>query len=190
MAASLQGTAQLATDPLFQQRVQAAMITAAIDVAAEEIGSMTIATYQSRHTLAVAILQGGRLPGAISNGSNTNPWLTQFSWAIAANVSISGDVGAELPILETTAANPANITTSIVHGLTTGQWVEISGHEVNTTVNGSWQVTVVDTYNFTIPVEGEAVGAATGQVTLQPPDSDIQFATNAVFGNIAGVGTV
>jgi hypothetical protein len=190
MAASLQGTAQLASDPLFQQRVQAAMITAAIDVAAESIGSMTIATYQARHTLATAILQGGRLPGAISNGTAINPWLSQFSWACAANVTISGEVGPELAIEASTADNPAKITTAAEHGLSTGDWVEISGHLLNTPVNGSWQITVVDTTSFTIPVEGETIGAADGEVNKQPPDGDIQFACNSVFSNIAGVGTV
>jgi len=190
MAASLQGTANLATDPLFGQRVQAAMVTAAIDVAAEALGSQTLGAYSARHDLAVAILQGARLPGSISGGASTAPWLSQFTWAVAANVSISGDIGTELPILESTAANPAAVTTSVVHGLSTGQWVEISGHLLNTAINGSWQVTVLDTYNFTIPVEGETAGGASGQVTLQPPDSDIQFAANAVFGSIAGVGAV
>lgn len=191
MAASLQGTANLAVDPLFQQRVQAAMITAALDVAAEALGEMSVATYQARHDLATAILQGARLPGGISSGAVTgNPWLTQFCWAVAANVTISGDVGPELPILASTAANPAGVTTSVVHGLSTGQWVEISGHLINTTINGSWQVTVLDTYNFTVPAEGIAAGGETGQVVLQPPDSDIQFACDSVFSNIAGVSAV
>lgn len=191
MAASLQGTAQLATDPLFQQRVQAAMVTAALDVAAEAFSvSGSITAYTARHTLAIAILQGGRLPGGISTGTTVNPWLAQFSWAVASNVSISGDIGPELPINASTADNPAKVTTNVVHNLSTGQWVEISGHLINTAINGSWQVTVLDTFNFTIPVEGTATGSGTGEVVLQPPDSDIQFACNAVFGSIAGVGTV
>ena len=55
MTASLQATALLATDPLFQGRVQAAMVTAAVNVAAEAVGSMDIATYTLRHNLAAAM---------------------------------------------------------------------------------------------------------------------------------------
>jgi hypothetical protein len=188
LAASLQATAALAADPLFQGRVQAAMMTAAIDVAAEAIGAQTIATYQARHELAVAILQGTRPGGGGSPG--TVPWLSQFVWATAANVTIAGDVGAPVSVASSTDANPSVITTASAHGLETGGWAEVSGHEVNTAVNGVWAVTVIDAENFSVPVPGSGVGVATGQVTAQPPDGDIQFSVNSVFGSVAGVGTV
>jgi hypothetical protein len=189
LAASLQATALLAADPLFQGRVQAAMVTAAINVAAEAIGSQTIATYTARHDLAVAILQGTRPSGAgVPQG--TVPWLSQFVWATAANVTIAGDAGAPVPVASSTEANPSVITTVSAHGLETGGWAEISGHEVNTAVNGVWAVTVIDADSFSVPVPGNGAGAATGQVTAQPPDGDIQFSVNSAFGSIAGVGTV
>lgn len=188
MPASLQATALLANDPLFQGRVQAAMVTAAVAVAAEAVGSMDITTYQLRHNLAAAILQGSRLPSG-AGGVTGIPWVAQFAWAVASNVSISADVGPLVPVASSTAAFPAAVTTVAAHGLSTGQWAVIAGHQVNDAVNGVWAVTVVDGTHFTIPVLGTAAGAATGTVQLQPPDSDIQFACNSVFGSIAGAGT-
>jgi hypothetical protein len=190
MTASLQATALLANDPLFQSRVNAAMVTAAINVASEAIGSMTLGVYNARHDLAVAILQGAKLGGGFGGAPGPNPWLSQFSWTTAANVSISGDVGMPVQIAASTDTDPSVITTITAHGLSTGQWVEISDHQLNTVINGLWEVTVTDSTDFSVPAIGTAAGGATGQVVLQPPDSDIQFAVNSVFGSMAGVGTV
>jgi hypothetical protein len=187
MAASLQTTALLANDPLFQQRVQAAMVTAAVNVATEPVGTLNMADYSLRHALAVAILQGGRV--ASGGGGSAAGWLSQFVWAVAANVSVAADVGPPVSIASSTAANPAVVTTASPHGLATGQWAEISGHLVNTAITGVWQVTVVDGTHFTVLAAGNGAGGATGTVQVQPPDADIQFAVNSVFGSIAGVGT-
>ncbi len=60
-------------------------------------------------------------------------------------------------------SGPITITTSAVHGLSTGMYVNISGHATNTTVNGTWRVTVVDTTHFTLDGSGPTGdGAGTG----------------------------
>lgn len=176
MAATLQATALLANDPLFRARVQAAMVTAGINVAAEAVGVMDADTYALRHQLAVAVLNAPTLQ------------LDKFAWAVAANVTVAGDLGPVIAIASSTAANPSLVTTSSVHGLATGDWVEIVGHLANTAINGSYQVTVTTTTAFTVPILGNGVGGATGYVQRQPPDADVQFAVNSNFGNIAGVG--
>lgn len=188
MPASLQATALLAADPLFQARVQAAMVTAAVNVAAEAVGPMDIATWQLRHSLAAAILQGARLPTG-AGGMTGVPWVAQFAWAVAANVSVAADVGPLIPVEASAGTCPAAVTTAAAHGLSDGQWVVIAGHQVNDPVNGTWAVTVTGDTTFTVPARGTATGSATGTVQLQPPDSDIQFACNSVFGSIAGAGT-
>jgi hypothetical protein len=176
MSNGLIGTANLANDPAFQSRVQAAMVTAAASVAAEAVGAQDAATYNLRHTLAFQVL------------GNPQAYLYRFAWAVAANVTVTADVGPPLGIASSTAANPSVITTAAVHGLTTGQIIEISGHLVNTAVNGTFPVTVLTTTTFSVQAIGNGVGAATGQVVLQPPDSDIQFAVNSLWSDIAGVG--
>lgn len=176
MAASLLTTAALANDAGFRQRVQAAMTIAALNVAAEAVGAQDAATYQTRHNLAAQVL------------NNSGGFLDRFAWAVAANTTVAGDVQAPVSIASSTVANPSAVTTAAVHGLATGDVVEISGHLVNTALNGTWPVTVTSTTVFTVAVVGNGAGAATGTVVKQPPDADIQFAVNADFSDIAGVG--
>lgn len=177
MAASLINTANLAADTGFRSRVLAAMVTAALNVAAEAV-TQDPATYNMRHTLAVAIL------------NNPGGYLDRFAWAVAANATVSGDVQAPVAIASSTAANPSAITTAAVHGLLTGDVAEIAGHLVNTAVNGTFPVTVTSATAFTVPALGNGAGGATGTVTKQPPDADIQTAVNSSFSDIAGVGVI
>lgn len=176
MASTLITMANLANDAGFRSRVQAAMVTAGINVAAEAVGVQDTAMYQLRHQLAMAVL------------NNTGAFLDRFAWAAAANVTVAGDVQPPVSIASSTAANPASVTTAAVHGLATGDVIEISSHLVNTVINGTWPVTVTSTTVFTVPVAGNGVGGATGQIVKQPPDADIQFAVNSVWSDIAGVG--
>jgi hypothetical protein len=176
MASSLITMANLATDAGFRSRVQAAMVTAGLQVASEAAGAQDDATYRLRHELAVAVL------------NNTGLYLDRFAWTVATNTTVAGDVGAPVSIASSTNANPIVVTTATVHGLTTGDFAEIAGHLVNTAANGTWAVTVTSTTVFNIPVAGNGVGAATGQVVKQPPDADIQFAVNSDWNDIAGIG--
>jgi len=69
-----------------------------------------------------------------------------------------------------------------------GDWAEITGHAVNTALNGVWQVTAVSGLTFTVAVAGNGAGGATGVSVKQPPDADIQFAVNSDWNDIAGAG--
>ena len=169
-------TANLANDAGFQQRVQAAMMIAALSVAAEAVGAQDAGTYGLRHELAFAAL------------NNPGGYLTRFAWAVAANATVAGDVQVPVAIASSTAVNPSVITTAAVHGLTSGDVAEIAGHLVNTAVNGTFPVTVLTTTTFSVPALGTGAGAATGTVQKMPPDADIQFAVNADWNDIAGAG--
>ncbi len=172
---SLITTANLANDTGFRLRVQASMMVAALNVAAEAVGGQDSSTYQLRHQLAVAVL------------NNPAGYLDRFAWAVAANATVSSDVQAPVAIASSTAVNPSVLTTA-AHGLSTGDVVEIAGHAVNTAVNGTFAVTVLTSTTFSVPALGTGAGGATGTVTKQPPDADIQFAVNSDFSDIAGVG--
>ena len=181
MASNLITMATLANDTGFRSRVQAAMVTAGMNVAAEAYNAGTDpngAIYQLRHQLAVQVL------------NNAGGYLDRFAWAAAANTTVQGDIGSLISISSSTAANPSAVTTATAHGLSTGQFAEISGHLVNTAINGTWPVTATSTTVFTVPVAGNGTGGATGTVTLQPPDADIQFAVNSAWSDIAGVGVL
>ena len=57
---------------------------------------------------------------------------------------------SNLGVSGATNANPIEIHTSNPHGLSTSDYVEISGVLGNTSANGQWQITVVDTTHFTL----------------------------------------
>ena len=178
MAATLNGTALLANDALFRQRVQAAMVTAALAIAAEAVGAQDAGTYGLRHDLAVQVLNG---PAS---------YLDRFAWAVAANSTVCGDVGPAVSIASSTNANPVVVTSASAHGLAVSDWAEITGHAVNTALNGVWQVSAVSGLTFTVPAVGNGIGVATGYSAKQPPDADIQFAVNADWNDIAGAGVI
>ena len=73
---------------------------------------------------------------------------------------------APVTITSSSVASPSNILCAAVHGLTTGDEVIISGHSGSVPdINGRHTVTVVDTTNFTIPVNvttGGTGGTSTG----------------------------
>lgn len=82
-------------------------------------------------------------------------YLYADEWLIAIEDERLGDV-EDAP----NTASPTTVTTSVPHGLTTGDTVDIVGVTGNTNVNGQHLITVTATDQFTIPVSGN--GAYTG----------------------------
>lgn len=87
----------------------------------------------------------------------------------SASSSASKDDGTQadaVTITSSSVANPTNILTAAVHGLTSGDTILIAGHTGSTpALDGYHTVTVVDTTNFTIPVN-VTVGGNGGTMTL------------------------
>ena len=69
--------AVLAADATFRSRVRVAMITAAIQIAAEAKGAQDSTVYQKRQKLVAEVLPGG--------GTNL---LDAFCWAVTQNAAI------------------------------------------------------------------------------------------------------
>ena len=86
-------------------------------------------------TINTALMNGGRLDLTIVKGQD-------FSMPL--------QVLAAIPIQSSTNATPIQITTQQPHGLSTGNSVVITGHNVNLPANSTWTVTVVDAYNITL----------------------------------------
>lgn len=68
-----------------------------------------------------------------------------------------------LAVASSTSANPAVVTVT-AHGYVTGDVVTIRGHLVNTSINGTWPITVLTNDTFSVPVAGVGTGVATGHV--------------------------
>ncbi|MGO9358051.1 MAG: DUF2586 family protein [Xanthobacteraceae bacterium] len=104
---------------------------------------------------------------------------------------------------------PAVLQTSAAHGLTTGDTVTISGAIGDTVINGTFEVTVVDTTHFSIPVTGTGsytassgtgtflgvafIGTGTSQITPGSAAAiadDYQVTVNVVLGGTVGTGPI
>lgn len=72
---------------------------------------------------------------------------------VTANTTLSGTITSN------TVANPTVIT-STAHGLITGKTVVITGSNSTPSINGTWQVTVVDANTFSVPVNVTVAGTA------------------------------
>lgn len=111
------------------------------------------------------------------NVQETAAWVDVVYAAFAAHIKLSAPAAK---IVASTNANPIKITTGTPHGFTTGDQVAVSGHLVNTAANGTWNVTVIDYLNFTIPVAGNGTGGKTGQARLTQPE-DLTFVSDSVI---------
>lgn len=92
------------------------------------------------------------------------------------------DTGAgPVSITSSSVANPTVITSSVNHGLVTGDVVTIVGHTGSTpAINGSHTVTVTGPTTFTIPVNvtvGGTGGTATRTSSNLIPGSEVSFTT-------------
>jgi hypothetical protein len=167
--------AMLAQDTVFRQRIEMAMFVAMTAVQGEAVGAQSTAVYGKRQTYSLAVL------------TSPNAHVDRFAWAVASNSTIAAAIASPVAISSSTNANPIVVTTAAAHGYTTGDTVAIVGHLVNTSAVGGWIITVLTTTTFSIPVAGVGVGGATGTVTKQPNDSDIQFTVNSLISDFAGV---
>jgi hypothetical protein len=175
MAYTLGQGGQLLTDPLFSARIQIAMVKAAVQVSSESQGGMDLTVWSKRRLLAIRILTS---PSSV---------LTSFVNAVASDPTSALNWYNPLLISSSTNANPIVVTTSSAHGLSTGNFVEIVGHLVNTNANGNWVVTVVSSTTFSIPAPGNGVGSATGTAQQMESDSDLIFTVNSCFSAVAGI---
>lgn len=110
--------------------------------------------------------------GFVSNSTaagNITPLVT----GVASNGS--GLIRVSTVTTPTTATIPTGYQRVGGHGLTTGQWVRISGVKGATQANGYWQVTVIDSVTFDL-VGSTDVGLGT-------------FATGTLWGGSGGGGT-
>lgn len=69
---------------------------------------------------------------------------------------VSADL--ELVIDEITLANPTVVQTTVAHGMTTGDIVEIRGSDSTPTIDGPRVATVTDATHFTVPVNVTVAG--------------------------------
>jgi hypothetical protein len=157
----------------FRGRIYVAMVAAAVAVAAETQTAGPV-VYAKRQALAAGVL------------GNPLAYLERFAIGAASNSTIGGDVSAPVVVTSSSTANPTVVTTAAVHGMATGDTVQIAGHST-AAPNGQWVVTVLTTTTYTVPVPGGAGGVG-GTSTRQPSDANITaFGPFSQWPRFAGI---
>jgi len=72
----------------------------------------------------------------------------------------SGAAPLTATITANTDAEPTVITTAAAHGFVSGDLVEISGSNCTPSIDGTWEVTYIDSTHFSIPTAVTAAGTA------------------------------
>jgi len=111
---------------------------------------------------------GGGLWKIIAGGSTPD----QFAVANAIYLGtpiLSSLVGSTMAMANATRANPGVVTTVLKHGYANGQVVTFSGVQGMTQLNsGSYTVTVIDKFQFSIGVNSTAFGVYSGGGVVAP----------------------
>jgi hypothetical protein len=115
-----------------------------------------------------------RLISAIANGTNWeiivgggDPY--EVAYAIySALFDINNLIGSTMSISAISKASAAVVTTTLNHGLTTGNTTTISGATGMTGANGTWTVTVLTPTTFSIPYNSTGAPTYTGGGVLTP----------------------
>jgi hypothetical protein len=98
-----------------------------------------------------------------------------------------------IPITSNTQASPTVVTTTVPHGLTTGQVILIAGNTgSNAAINGERTVTVVSTTTFSIPVNCTVAGGTGGTIVLSSTvNGGVGYQAISAFSGFTGfLGTI
>ncbi len=140
------------------------------------IGQRCVGVNAARSTITRGPSRDNLTKAQIAFKSDEGPDVGQISAAHGAVTAVgpvegtSDDWGiqaAAVNIQSSGVQNPVQIVTAAVHGLTTGDTVDIAGAD-DPNIIGIFTATVLDTTTFTIPIDGAIGGAggANGTVTL------------------------
>lgn len=135
-------------------------IQGAFSVAYEAMLEMSKLTKANAEHLLWGLVEKGQIVQPLA--AQTADWNTH---ALATPVDYTTDPGNySIPIASVTKANPAVVTTTVPHGLTTNQVALVSGNSLaGAAINGEQVVTVIAPTSFSVPVDTSAsTGAGTG----------------------------
>jgi hypothetical protein len=167
--------AALAGNSTFRARVELAVFDTMVAVEGEAQAAMGNIKWQKRQQYALAVL--------------TNPAIYLDRWvkAVAEDATVGAAINNPVSITSSTNANPTVLTVPSGHGIVAGDTVDVVGHAVNTNANGGWIVSATTATTITLPTAGNGAGTATGTVTKQPTDIQINSAITARIDKFAGV---
>jgi hypothetical protein len=125
----------------------------------EVVGAPSTLTKANAEYFAAGVIDRGQILQPLA--AKTADWNTK---SLGTSVDFAADTQQRaIPITSNSQANPTVITTSVPHGLTTGDKVLISGVSGSSpTINGEQTVTVISTTTFSVAVNTSAGSGGTG----------------------------
>lgn len=170
-------------------------------VAGNAVGAPFVGCLGALHTTYEVLAQNGDLTKANAAYQTNNnaypgqvvqPWATKTAdWntkTLGTTVDYSTDPSQTvIPITSNTLANPTVVTTTVPHGLTTGQVILISGVATSDpTINGERTVTVTSTTTFTVPVNVTTAGTGGSFVKCSTVNGGYGFQQVSAFSGFTG----
>jgi hypothetical protein len=103
---------------------------------------------------------GYAVSGSLEEGVILQPWTALTATGNGTSHDYTTDPSQTvIPITSNSIANPSVVTTTVPHGLTTGDIILISGVSTSSpTINGQRAVTVISTTTFSVPVNVTVAG--------------------------------
>ncbi|MCG3776796.1 MAG: hypothetical protein JW395_3667 [Nitrospira sp.] len=121
----------------------------------------------------------------------TADWDTKTGGANSADTPVdytTYDGNRPVPITSNTIANPSVVTTTKVHGLTTGDKVLIAGVATSSpTINGTQAVTVISTTTFSVPVNVTVAGTGGTIVKVDTNAGGVAYCQCTAFSGLTNL---
>lgn len=96
-----------------------------------------------------------------------------------------------IPITSNSVANPTVVTTSVPHGLATGDLILISGSNSTPTIDGQRAVTVISATTFSVPINVTVGGTAGSFVRANSSGGGVGYQVASAFSGLTGyIGTI
>lgn len=138
------------------------------------------------------------IDGAVNDGrivqdlaTFTADWDTKTGGANATDAPVDHTTDTRqrvIPITSNSIANPTVVTTTVAHGLTTGDKILIAGVSSSSpTINGAQTVTVTGTYTFTVPVNVTVGGTGGTFVKADSTGGGVGYLECTAFSGFSGV---
>ena len=128
----------------------------------------------------------------VADNSTTVSAIPALLFGVYVNTALSAHVlklqdntTAALAVADATEANPIQVTTSVPHGLVSGNTVDFAAMpgDFGTNLNGNnYVITYVSTTEFTVPVDGSLYGAYTSGGTVVGATTVVTIPASAVAG--------
>jgi hypothetical protein len=161
-----------------------------LDVLANSVYNLTrIGSQQAANQLAIANASANTYGPYVGGSYHVANPLTAATYSNEGSLTINPGVFAGTSVTGATNTLPITVTTQTPHGLSTGNIVLISGVGGNTVANAFWQITKVNSTQFTLNNSSGNGAYTSGGTVLVAQTAEFQADASGPSGS-SGVGQI